>query len=113
MAIKHRRGFAAITHVRGLVHGAGMRVLQNTDIFKPNSVCFWLAEDDADAQTALDRLVSQSVEVTDTASYSEWLAQRWNIDSQTRESSSMKLFTAEMLSREDRDYIRDISRLRT
>lgn len=88
---------------------AGMRLLQNTDIVRPNSVCFWLGGKDADAQTALNGLISQNVEVTDTARYGEWLARRWNIRSQSRDNSSMKFFALDSLPREYRDYIRDIS----
>jgi hypothetical protein len=86
-----------------------MKVLQNIDIVRPNSICYWLGGADADAQTAIDGLVSQDVEVTNTACYNDWLAQSWNIHSRSRDNSSMKFFTAEILSREYRDYIRDIS----
>jgi hypothetical protein len=91
------------------VHQAGMKVLQNTDIVRPNSICYWLAGKDADAQAALDSLIGHDVEVTDTRHYGEWLAQRWKIHSQSRDNSSMKFLTMEMLPREYREYIRDIS----
>ena len=91
------------------VHEAGMRILQNTHIVKPNSVCYWLAGDGADAQAAVEGLIAQNVEVTDTGRYGDWLAQRWGVHSQSRDNSSMKFLTMEMLPREYRDYIRDIS----
>ncbi len=91
------------------VNDAGMRALRNSDIVRPNSVCYWLGGDDADAQTALESLISQDIEVTDTDHYNEWLAQRWNIRSQTRDNSSTKFFTTDMLTRENQDYIREMS----
>jgi hypothetical protein len=92
------------------VHHAGMKILQNTDIVKPNSVCFWLGGHNATAHEALEGLISQDVEVTDTGHYAEWLAQRWQIKSRSRDNSSMKFLTAEMLPRQYRDYVTEISR---
>lgn len=88
---------------------AGMQVLHNTDIVKPNSLCYWLNGDEADARSALESLVAQDVEVTDTHNYGTWLAQRWNIRSQTRDNSSMKFLQVDMLSADDQDYMREIS----
>jgi hypothetical protein len=93
----------------GFVQDAGRRVLQNTDLVKPNSICYWLAGRDADARTALEGLVNQNVEVTLTGHYKDWLAQRWNIRSQSTDNSSMKFFTAARLPRDYRDYIGDIT----
>lgn len=91
------------------VHYAGMKVLQNTDIVKPNSMCYWLAGNEADANTALAALISQDVEVTDADHYRAWLAQRWKIQSETRHNSSMKFMSADTLPQDLLDYIRDIS----
>jgi hypothetical protein len=92
------------------VHHAGMKVLQNTDIVKPNSICYWLGGENANAQEALGALISQDVEVTDTSHYVEWLAQRWQMHSRSRDNPSMKFLTVKMLPRQYRDYIMEISR---
>ncbi len=92
------------------IHHAGMKILQNTDIVKPNSVCFWLGGDNATAHEALEGMISQDVEVTDTRRYGEWLGQRWQIKSRSRDNSSMKFLTADMLPRQYRDYVTEISR---
>jgi hypothetical protein len=88
---------------------AGMRVLRNTDIVKPNSLCYWLGGDGADAHSALNSLIALNVEVTDTNHYGAWLAQRWKIHSRTRDNPSMKFFEVDNLPRTHRDYMRDIS----
>ena len=91
------------------IHHAGIKILENTDIVKPNSICYWLGGDNADAQAAMDGLISQGVEVTDTKRYRDWLAQRWQVHSQSRDNSSMKFLSAEMLPRQYQDYIKAIS----
>lgn len=88
---------------------AGMRVLRNTNIVKPNSLCYWLAGNDAGAHAAVDSLIAQDVEVTDTNHYKDWLAQRWKIHSRSRDNPSMRFFEVDKLPRIHRDYMRDIS----
>jgi hypothetical protein len=88
---------------------AGMRVLRNSDTVKPNSMCYWLAGDHADAQSALDSLVAQNVEVTETDHYNEWLGRRWHIHSRTRDNSSRKFIAMDMVSQHDLDYMHSIA----
>jgi hypothetical protein len=88
---------------------AGMRVLRNTDIVRPNSLCYWLGGNGADAQAALSSLIAQNVEVTDTHHYGAWLAERWKIRSRSRDNPSMRFFEVDKLPRIQRDYMRDIS----
>ena len=91
------------------VQEAGMRVLRNTDIVRPNSLCYWLAGRNAGCQAALDSLVAQDIEVTDTMNYAAWLTQRWNIQSQTRDNSSMKFFQPGQLPYDSQQYMQEIS----
>ena len=88
---------------------AAMRVLRNTDTVKPNSLCYWLGGNEANAQTAVGSLIAQDVEVTDTDRYSDWLLQRWNIRSETRDNSSTQFIRMDMLSQSDVDYMHSIA----
>jgi hypothetical protein len=84
------------------------RALYNQQIVIPNSMCRWLGG--GDAQTVLERLAEHDVEITDTARYNNWLVERWDISSSTRQNESIKFFTAASLNPEDRDYLMEVSR---
>ena len=91
------------------VRDAAKVILGNPTIVTPNSLCFWLAGQGADAGAAMKALVSSDIELTDTARYKDWLARRWNIVSDSRDNASIKFLTFETLSPEQQDYLREIS----
>jgi hypothetical protein len=88
---------------------AAARVLRNTDMVKPNSLCHWLGGNQANAQKALASLMAQDVEVTDTRHYSDWLAEQWNIRSESRDNSSRQFIRMNTLSQKDLDYMSSIA----
>jgi hypothetical protein len=65
------------------------RILRCSEIALPNSACFYLGNDGAPTfETAMQNLLIHDVEVTTTARYATWLAERWNIRSDSRHNLS-------------------------
>ncbi|MGA3402480.1 MAG: hypothetical protein ABSC95_24990 [Acetobacteraceae bacterium] len=83
------------------------KMLYNTNIVEPNSMCRWLGG--GDAQTVNERLARHLVEVTDTTHYNAWLADRWGITAHTRQNESTKFVTLSTLAHQDLSHVQDLS----
>jgi len=83
------------------------KLLHNTDIVEPNSMCRWLGG--GTAQVVAERLARHLVEVTDTAHYNPWLSDRWGIPAQTRQNESIKFISLSSLGHQELAYVRDLS----
>jgi hypothetical protein len=83
------------------------KLLYNTDIVEPNSMCRWLGG--GDTNTVVERLARHLVEVTDTAHYNAWLSDRWGISSKTRQNESTKFVSLSALGHQELGYVRELS----
>jgi hypothetical protein len=92
----------------GFVEEHARRLLYDTNIVEPNSMCRWLGG--GDSRAVVERLARYLVEVTDTPHYNAWLAERWGIASRTRQNESIKFLSLGALSHNDVGYLQDLSR---
>ena len=83
------------------------QLLRNPEVVEPNSMCRWLGG--GDAQAVIERLARHLVEVTDTAHYNPWLAERWGISANTRQNASTKFVSLDTLGPRELAYIQDLS----
>lgn len=83
------------------------KLLHNTDIVEPNSMCRWLGG--GTAQIVAERLARHLVEVTDTTHYNAWLLDRWGISAQTRQNESIKFISLSSLGHQELGYVQDLS----
>lgn len=107
-----RIGYDALpeTMSEGFVRETAALIVRHPDVVRPNPLCFWLGGEEANTETALLALRNSDIEITDMRRYTDWLARRWNIVSDTRDNASVPFLTLETLPREMRDYMREISR---
>ncbi len=83
------------------------KLLYNTDIVEPDSMCRWLGG--GDPQIVVERLARHLVEVTDTAHYNAWLSESWGISAHTRHNESTKFVSLSTLGHQELGYIQDLS----
>jgi hypothetical protein len=83
------------------------KLLYDTNIVEPNSMCRWLGG--GDAEVVVERLARHLVEVTDTVHYNPWLLGQWGISAHTRQNESIKYVSLSTLGHQELGYIRDLS----
>jgi hypothetical protein len=83
------------------------KILYNTAIVEPNSMCRWLGG--GDAKTVIARLARHKVEVTDTDRYNSWLRERWGISAFTRQNQSIKYISLAACGHQDLVYLNKLS----
>ncbi|HTB43001.1 MAG TPA: hypothetical protein VK741_05195 [Acetobacteraceae bacterium] len=83
------------------------RILSNSEIVEPNSMCRWLGG--GDAQAVVERLARHLVEVTDTAHYNPWLEAEWGISAATRRNESTKYVSLSTFGHQELGFIQDLS----
>jgi hypothetical protein len=102
-------GLASLPHAvtPEFVQEYSRKMLHNTQIVVPNSMCHWLGGSGPDAVIA--RLALHQVEITDTGRYNDWLAHEWGITARTRQNQSIKYVSPATLAQQDIDYITEAS----
>ncbi|MGE0223610.1 MAG: hypothetical protein AB7S57_10140 [Acetobacteraceae bacterium] len=83
------------------------KILYNTDIVEPNSICRWLGG--GTAEEVIRRLAQYDVELTDTGRYNDWLTERWGIVANTRQNESEKFVTLDTLGHQELNYLARLS----
>lgn len=78
-------------------------ILRNAGVTPANNACRFLGGQTADA--ALERIVCDDVELTDTEHLDRWCKESWAIDRDTRSNVSKKFVAPEDFAASDRDYI--------
>jgi hypothetical protein len=82
------------------------KVLYHPEIVTKDLICHWLGQ--SDAKSALDLLIANNVEVSDTGHYNDWLVQEWGIRSATRMNRSRPFLSLDQLTQSDQDYLRNL-----
>jgi hypothetical protein len=85
----------------------GRQVMYNTAIPPKNPICHSLG--DGSAITAMERIATSNVEITDTTRYAAWRRARFPWAEETRANASTPYFSAEMATARDRDYIASLT----
>ncbi len=83
------------------------RALRNIEIVRPNSLCYWLGG--GSFESVVGRLAQNHVEITNTANYAAWLEEEWGINTKIRANVSNKYLSTANLSRNELDYIENVS----
>jgi hypothetical protein len=81
----------------------GSQLLRSRAITAPNILCHFLGS--GTAASAIDALIMCDVEVTDTTRYSKWRSQKFGFEPGRRINPSQPLFTPEIATPADRDFI--------
>jgi hypothetical protein len=82
-------------------------MLHDPSIAVPNSICYWLGN--SDVQSAINRLVINDVEITDTKHYGAWLSERWDVVRAARANESRKFVTPAQIHADDLKFIESIT----
>ena len=73
------------------------RAVRNPNVIPQNPICYWLGQ--STAETALNMLRLNSVEITDTAKFDQWMKTTWGIVSTRRYNESQPFFSSSSLPR--------------
>ena len=88
-----------------LIHAARM-MLHNINFIEPNVTCTYLGN--GDFESAIDEIVRNNIEITDTSRYSSWLRSRWGMESM-QSNTSIPLICKRHFSADDLHYISSIT----
>jgi len=81
----------------------GSKLLRAPSVTNRNMICNNIGR--GDVSSTLDAMVTSNIEITDTKRYSAWKQQRFGIPAETRINESLPLFTPEIATQADRDFI--------
>jgi hypothetical protein len=84
----------------------GSRLLRAPSVTNRNMICGNIGR--GDVSSTFDALVTTNMEVSDTKRYSAWKQQRFGIPAETRINESLPLFTPEIASAADREFIEEM-----
>ena len=83
------------------------KVLFHPHMVRPNTICYWLGR--GTFKTAVDHVILNNAEITNTTLNKSWLEQKPGINSVSRQNEFNKYISRDLLDQDDLAYISSIT----